>query len=114
MEALSEKGGLKPIGPVHPSGKLEPSGKSGWSLVESQMELQINQGLCSAETYRRHFEDAGLMRSWEGYNAWKLEYPDKAVPPEINRITSLREDLRRAVDPKPGEDAKEPERRDLE
>lgn len=67
------------------------SGLTGWALVDRQMQLQIEAGVTTERHWRDHLESAGLMPSWERYNAFKLEHPDVPVPAELNRVQSVRD-----------------------
>jgi hypothetical protein len=88
------------------------SGKTGWTLVESMMETQIENGLTNEKEFLKHwsgephtaltkrggyalrdakgnatqFYPPNLMPSWKHFSDWKRANPDKPVPREINRI----------------------------
>jgi hypothetical protein len=70
------------------------SGRSrltGWAFIERFMGAQIEACVTTERHWNDHLESAGLMPSWMRYSAFKNEYPDDPVPPEINAVVGERD-----------------------
>jgi hypothetical protein len=65
---------------------MKPKRATGWVFVDEQMQRQIERGQTTAEAYKQHFEEDGLMAGWLRYQKWIAERPGEEVPEEVNRI----------------------------